>query len=103
TGTGQPWQVESGGPPPLVPSFTWDYFTPFVDPAILGQATIDGVPTTIVAFYGNSGGSPAWFEVWLDARGLVRQVAMRAQGHVMDDHYLDYNGPIDIVPPAGAG
>jgi copper transport protein len=99
----QAWKVQTGGAPPVVPSFTWDYFKPLIDATVVGHGTVDGVPTTILAFFGESYGLPAWFQMWVDAQGLAHQVDMRAQGHVMDDHYLDFNGPIDIVAPAGAG
>jgi copper transport protein len=95
------WNVQVGGPPPQVPAFIWDYFKPFVDPRIIGHATVDGTPTTIVSFFGSSSGLPIWFRLSIDSGGLVRNAQMDAQGHFMDDHYLDLNGPIDIVPPAG--
>lgn len=96
-----PWTVQVGGPPPQVPAFIWDYFKPFVDPRIIGHATVDGVPTTVVSFFGSSSGLPIWFQLSIDPAGLVRNAQMDAQGHFMDDHYLDLNGPINIVPPAG--
>ena len=101
-GPGQPWDVQVGGPPPVVPSYTWDFFKPFVDAKVIGQASVDGVPTQIVSFFGSSDGSPAWFQLWIDAQGVVRQAAMRAQGHVMDDTYSGFDTPTDIVAPAGA-
>ena len=97
----QPWIVQVGGPPPQVPSFIWDYFKPFVDPRIIGHQTVDGTPTTVVSFFGSSSGLPIWFRLSIDASGLVRDAEMQAQGHFMDDHYLDLNGPIDIVAPPG--
>ncbi len=100
-GDGQ-WQVLHGGPPPDVPSFIWDFFRPFIDARILGRATVGGVPTRIVAFFGKSGVTPVWFRLWIDREGMVRQAQMRAQGHFMDDRYYDFDGPISIEPPKGA-
>jgi copper transport protein len=94
-----PWQVERGGPAPSVPSFVWDFFRPFIDARVLGSARVDSVPTTIVAFFGDSGGLPVWFRLWIDARGLVHRAEMRAQGHFMDHRYYDFDAPIQIVPP----
>ncbi len=93
------WQVERGGPPPTVPSFIWDFFRPFVDARVLGSAAVDGITTRIVAFFGESGGTPVWFRLWIDGTGLVRRAEMRAQGHFMDHRYYDFNGPIRIRPP----
>jgi hypothetical protein len=95
------WQVLHGGPPPDVPSFIWDFFRPFIDARILGRATVGGVPTRIVAFFGRSGVTPVWFRLWIDRDGLVRHAQMRAQGHFMDDRYYDFDGPISIQPPKG--
>jgi putative copper export protein/methionine-rich copper-binding protein CopC len=96
---GGPWQVEKGGPRQRVPSFIWDFFRPFVDARILGQAAVEGVPTRMVAFFGDSGGTPVWFRLWIDQDGLVRQAQMRAQGHFMDHRYYDFDAPIRITPP----
>jgi copper transport protein len=93
------WQVEKGGPSPTVPSFVWDFFRPFLDARVVGSARVDGVDTTIVAFFGDSGGLPLWFKLWIDARGLVHRAQMRAQGHFMDHRYYDFDAPIRIAPP----
>ncbi len=98
---GAPWQVESGGPPIPVPSFIWDYFKPFVDPRILGQATVDVVPTTIVSFTDGQKGTPIWFRLWIDPEGLVRRAEMRAPGHFMNDRYYDFDAAFTISTPTG--
>ena len=94
-----PWEVERGGPRPTVPSFTWDFFRPFLDARVLGSARVDGEPTTIVAFFGDNGGLPVWFRLWIDGRGLVHRAEMRAPGHFMDQRYYDFDAPIQISPP----
>ena len=94
-----PWEVERGGPRPTVPSFVWDFFRPFLDARVLGSARVDGVPTQIVAFFGDDGGLPVWFRLWIDGRGLVHRAEMRAPGHFMDHRYYDFDAPIRIAPP----
>jgi hypothetical protein len=80
-------------------SFTWNFFTPLTNAHVLGEAMLDGVPTTMVATFGKAIGSPLWFTFWVDATGRVRQVAMDAQQHFMVDTYTSYNKPVVIVPP----
>ncbi|HEX6538579.1 MAG TPA: copper resistance protein CopC [Candidatus Dormibacteraeota bacterium] len=101
-GADQPWQVSSGLPDNAVPSFVWDYFAPLSDAHVVGSDTIDGVPTTVVAGFGNRSGTPIWFRFWLDATGRVRQVDMDAPGHFMVDHYLSFNAPVQIAPPVAS-
>ena len=67
------WQVLHGGPPPVVPSFIWDFFRPFIDARILGRTAVEGVPTRVVTFFGKSGVTPLWFRLWVDREGLVRR------------------------------
>jgi len=97
---GDAWQVERGGPSIPVPSFIWDYFKPFVDPRIVGEDQVDGVRTTVVSFAGGRQGTPIWFRLWIDPKGLVRRAEMRAQGHFMNDRYFDFDAPITITPPS---
>lgn len=97
------WTVEEGGPPPQVPSFIWDHFRPFIDARTLGSSVVDGVPTRLVAFFGDSGSTPVWFRVWVDDSGLVRRAEMRAQGHFMDHRYYGFDAPVSITAPAHVG
>jgi hypothetical protein len=99
-GPGQPWnQEQSVTPNDVSTSFTWNFFTPLTNAHVLGEAMLDGVPTTMVATFGKAIGSPLWFTFWVDATGRVRQVAMDAQQHFMVDTYTSYNKPVVIVPP----
>ena len=99
-GPGQPWnQEQSVTPNDVSTSFTWNFFTPLTNAHVLGEAMLDGVPTTMVATFGKAIGSPLWFTFWVDASGRVRQVAMDAQEHFMVDTYTSYNKPVVIVPP----
>ena len=98
-GPGQPWQVSSGVPIFIVPTFTWDYFRPLIDARIVGRSSVDGGRTTIVSFFGDTNGTPVWFRVWIDDTGLVRRAEMHAQGHDMHDVYSAFDGAPEIVPP----
>ena len=98
-GADQPWQATSGLPENKIPSFVWDYFAPLSNAHIVGQELVDGLPTTILAAFGNRSGTPLWFRFWVDASGLVRQVYMDAPGHFMVDDYLTFNAPAQITPP----
>ncbi len=98
-----PGQVEKGGPRLPVPAFIWDSFRPFLDARVVGSARVNHVPTTIVAFFGDSAGLPIWFRLWIDGHGLVHRTEMRAQGHFMDHRYYDFDDSIRIVPPTGKG
>ena len=102
SGPDDAWHVEAGLPANSVPYFVWDYFEPLTDAHVIGQAVLDGVPTTIVSSFGNKQSTAIWFTFWIDASGRVRQVGMDAPGHFMTDTYTTYNQPVDIVaPPAG--
>ncbi len=97
---GQPWNRQTS-PADTVPSFVWDYFKPLTNAHVVGREVIDGVPTTVVASFGNSQSTPIWFTFWVDAAGRVRKVAMNAPGHFMVDTYTSYNKPVDIAAPSG--
>jgi copper transport protein len=97
---GQPWHQQAS-PVDTVPSFVWDFFRPLTNAHVIGQEILGGVPTTMVASFGNSQSTPIWFTFWIDATGRVRQVAMNAPGHFMTDTYTSYDKPVDIVAPIG--
>ncbi|MFL5799230.1 MAG: copper resistance protein CopC [Actinomycetota bacterium] len=100
---GKPWQVERGGPRQRVPSFIWDYFHPQIDAHLVGTAKVDGVKTRILAFFADQSGTAIWFRLWVDAGGVVHRAHMRAFGHFMDHRYYDFDQPVSIKPPKGAG
>jgi hypothetical protein len=97
---GNPWHIQAGLSQNRVPSFVWDFFEPLSNAHILGHTLLGGVPTTMVAGFGNKFASPIWFTFWVDAAGRVRQVAMDAPGHFMIDTYTSYNHPAAIEAPA---
>ena len=99
-GPGQTWEQQTS-PAAAVPYFVWDYFRPLTNAHVIGRDILDGVPTTMVASFGNSQSTPIWFTFWVDATGRVRQVAMDAPGHFMIDTYTSYDKPVDIVAPIG--
>lgn len=97
---GQPW-TRSESPQLQVPAHIWD--VPGRRAAhVLGAEPVDGVDTQIVSFFGTTtveGGSPIWYRLWVDDRGLVRRAEMRAEGHFMDHHYFDFDAPLTVSPP----
>jgi copper transport protein len=98
------WSPPSPAQPAPVPYFVWRPFAPFVSPAIVGTATVDGVPVTLVSFFGGHGDDPepVWFTLWIDtATDQVLRSQMWAPNHFMDDRYLDFNQPVDIPTPPG--
>jgi len=97
------WQVEKGVPFLPVPAYIWDSFKPYRDVRIVGSTVVDGIQTTELAFAGGNQDLPIWFELWVDATGLVHEAEMRAPGHFMDHRYYDFDAPITIQPPTGAG
>jgi copper transport protein len=99
----RPWEIDRGSPAPRVPTYVWDSFAPYKDVHTLGTSSVDGVRTTELAFAGGSSDVPVWFRLWVDATGLVHRAEMRAPGHFMDHRYYDYDAPIQIVRPEGAG
>ena len=95
----QPWSSADAGF-----LFTWpaDYYRQFWGPGVaarlLGTEDVDGVASQVVAFARPE--LPAWFRVWIGiADGLVRREQMRAEGHLMDHIYRDFNQPMGIRPP----
>jgi hypothetical protein len=97
---GAPWRKFSWGGSP----FQWpkDYYRSFWrDPAaarVLGTESIKGERYRIVSFLRPD--LPAWFRLWVGASdGVVVRQEMRAEGHIMDDRYSEFNGPLEIKPP----
>lgn len=66
---------------------------------IVGDETLDGVPTRQVSFFLGEHRLAIWFRLWVDDAHLVRRAEMRAQGHFMDHRYYDFDDDIDIRPP----
>jgi hypothetical protein len=67
---------------------------------LLGTGRVDGRPVWIVSFVNPT--VPAWFTAWID-RESYRTLRMRmtAASHFMLHRYLEFDGPVKIVPPPG--
>ena len=96
------WQVQRNSPALSVPVFIWDSFRPWIDARIIGSGKVDGRPARVISFFGSSGGTPAWFRLWIGDDGLVLRAQMRAQGHFMEQRYGDFDTPINIRAPREA-
>jgi hypothetical protein len=97
---GGAWRVDRGVAP-TVPLFVWGSFEPWLDARLLDRSRVDGVPTSVVVFFGGDRSLPVWFRLWIDRTGLVRRAEMRAPGHFKDHRYFAFNEPINVVAPKG--
>jgi len=83
--------------PVKVPNFAWD------SGVILNATIVDAHEPgaeQVVTFFEAPYGSPVWFRLVVDEKGLVHEAKMRARGHFMDQRYFDFNGAFSILPPA---
>lgn len=99
-----PWTETPEVSPDVDPGFSWPgrYFRDiWASPAaarIIGTDTIDGVATQVVAFV--RADVPAWFRLWIGTTDhLVHRMEMRAEGHLMRQHFVEFNAPVRILPP----
>lgn len=69
----------------------------------VGDGSLEGRAVEIVSFFEMLGEVPTWFQLTVDPDGLVPSVAMRAQGHFMEDLYHDFDAPLTVGPPAVSG
>jgi hypothetical protein len=97
------WRKQDFGTSPTVPSFIWDLppagGESYVGAHVVGSATVAGVDARELTFFMNLSHIPVWFQLWVDADGLVRQASMRAQDHFMDHTYTDFDAAVSITPP----
>jgi hypothetical protein len=84
--------------------FTWpgsyyrDFWADAAAVRIVGEETVDGARSHIVAFVRPE--LPAWFRIWVGVDdGLVRRMEMRAEGHLMEHDYRRLDEPVSIEPP----
>jgi copper transport protein len=96
---GATWTVETGNPPVPEPAFSWGLFSPYVGAHLLGQALVDGVRTTQIAFFAGTPATPVWFRVFIDDHGLVRRADMAAPGHFMIQTFASFDAPLSIGRP----
>lgn len=65
---------------------------------ILGTEPLDGHPMTVIAFVRPE--LPAWIRLWIGVDdGLVHREQMRAEGHLMNRSYSEFDTSTPIVPP----
>lgn len=86
--------------------FSWPagfYEEFFVDPSavrMIGTDTIDGTPTSVLAFTQTA--YPAWYRLWIDDQDRIRRLEMLADGHFMNQYFLALDEPVDVRPPSAA-
>jgi copper transport protein len=97
--SGARWKAEDA-PAVTVPDFVWDG-AQIVAPRTVAAGRVDGRPVEHVSFFEMYGEVPAWFQLTVDAQGLVTGARMRAQGHFMEHRYFDFDMLLAIGPPAG--
>jgi len=91
-----PWKrSQASGSPEIVPP--WGSSGPFRNVRLLRR---DGA-RVVLSFLGASADYPAWFRVTANARTKrVLSVRMTAAAHFMDTHYLEWDVPVELRPPA---
>ena len=91
------WTRSSQIPALSVPQPTWGRGA--MDARLLARSRVDGRPVSIVSFVDPT--IPAWFTAWIDPSSYrTLRLRMTAAGHFMYHRYLQFNGPLRIVPPA---
>jgi copper transport protein len=101
-GPRSPWKKRSTDVPAPVPYFPWDPFKPFVNPTVLGTASLGGAHVRLISFFGGHGNDPepVWFTLWIDTRtNRVLRSQMWAPSHAMADTYYDFDQPTKIISP----
>ena len=97
---GAPWATSPwpGG------GFSWPrgYYRSFwADPAaarVIGHAELDGQPMTVLSFLRPD--LPAWFRIWVgDNDGFIHREQTRAEGHLMEHLYDQFNSGAPVVAP----
>lgn len=90
------WVRSSQIPPLQVPQPTWG--DAFSNAHLLGTAHIGGRPVWVVSFVNSS--IPAFFTAWIDQSDYrTLQLRMTAAAHFMFHRYMQFDGPVRIVPP----
>ena len=102
------WQRQEGAA--FLPPSEWgEEYTEATGFTLLGEETIDGEPTQIVAFVAPELTEPsrrtvAWYLWWVGTEtGQVRKEAMVYRRHFMLKEYMDFNEPLQILPPDEEG
>jgi hypothetical protein len=88
------WQ-RSSFPGLRVPDYMWAGAR---NPKLLGSATRDGLPVDVISVFDRQP-IPAWFRLYVDADGRVRESEMLAPVHFMRQRFSAFNAPLVIEPP----
>jgi hypothetical protein len=97
------WSAPKSTDPVPVPYLAWQPFAPFVDASTVGAGTVDGLPVSLVSFFGGHGDDPepVWFTLWVDrTTDRVLRSQMWAPSHFMDDRYYAFDQPVDVPRPS---
>lgn len=99
------WQRQEGAP--VVPPSEWgEEYTGATGFTILGEETVDGERCQLLAFVVPEVTEPrrqvqAWYLWWVGTEtGHVRKEAMVSRQHYMLNHFVDFDLPIELTPPA---
>ena len=76
---------------------------PWIDRAqnayVLRTGRVDGRPVWVVSFAKPT--VPEWFTAWIDQKNYrTLRLRMTAASHFMFHRYVEFNGPLKIVPPS---
>jgi hypothetical protein len=92
---GGTWQESTQTPiDPIAP-----YWAPLVqDATILGTATVDGQPVSVISFADPQ--TPGFFTIWVNrATHRTLELDMTAAAHFMHHTYGQFNSAISVQPP----
>ena len=78
-----------------VPDYMW---AGAGNPRLLGRASRDGRPVDVVSVFDRRP-IPAWFRLYVDSGGRVRDVEMLAPVHFMRQRFTAFNAPLVIEAP----
>jgi hypothetical protein len=94
---GTPWQKSVQDPTLPMPAVPWG--TSWEDATLLGSSKLDGKPVWRISMVDPV--TPAWYTMTVEqATGRTLRLDMTAAAHFMHHHYLRFNAPIHILPPA---
>jgi hypothetical protein len=96
---GAPWRRSQQLPALTVPEPAWGSVA--TNAHLLSTSRVSGRPVWVVSFANPT--TPAWFTAWIDRENYrPLQLRMTAAAHFMFHRYLEFDGPLRIVPPTGS-
>jgi copper transport protein len=96
---GAAFVAQTGHDPVAEPSFAWQFFPAATAVHLIGEATVDGVRTTVIGFFAGEPGTPVWFRFYIDAADHVELSDMSAPGHFMTQSFAHFDAPLAINLP----